>query len=746
VAPRRAERLLALETGQAAWLGTAKGRCEHARVPNNQGDRDTVVEANGGVILARLVFGLTLALIAAGIVFSRLDTGVNASTDFGFVFAFSMFPIVGYVLSSRRSDNPLSWLMAGIGVALGLDALLGSYGSYAIHGGVGGGTDLGAIALVVDGVMWVPIVALPATFLILLFPSGHLPSPRWRWFARILGSGFVLFFVAAVFSPGSLADSGYPNVQNPLGLQTLGPFLQVALVFVAIIPVGIVASLVSLVQRYRRSSGVERLQLRWLVTAATIVGVLYGSVLPISLVGGWSDSTAGWLQVLQSAAIVSFGLIPIAIGVSILRYRLFEIDVVVNRALLFAALAVFITAVYLAIVIGVGAVVGSRSNTVLSAVAAAVVALAFQPARRRAQRLADRLVYGKRATPYEVLSEFSERLGNVYANDELLPRMARALAEGTGAARADVWVRAGDVFRSDASWPADAEPATDITAAEAEGSMTSSSMIEPVRHRGALLGALSIRKRPGESITVTEERLVRDLATQAGLVMRNVTLTEQLLDNIEQLRASRQRLVAAQDEERRKLERNLHDGAQQQIVALTVKLRLLGQLVDRDAEQAKSMAAQLQSDATDALEELRDLARGIYPPLLADQGLVAALQSQARKSVVPVAIEADGVGRYSRETEAAVYFSCLEALQNVAKYANASLVTLRLSDGDHRLTFEVTDDGVGFDERQTSFGTGLQGITDRLSAVGGDVVVRSTPGAGTSVTGHLPVADEPRVS
>jgi signal transduction histidine kinase len=239
---------------------------------------------------------------------------------------------------------------------------------------------------------------------------------------------------------------------------------------------------------------------------------------------------------------------------------------------------------------------------------------------------------------------------------------------------------------------------------------------------------------------------VRDLATQAGLVMRNVTLTEQLLDNIEQLRASRQRLVAAQDEERRKLERNLHDGAQQQIVALTVKLRLLGQLVDRDAEQAKSMAAQLQSDATDALEELRDLARGIYPPLLADQGLVAALQSQARKSVVPVAIEADGVGRYSRETEAAVYFSCLEALQNVAKYANASLVTLRLSDGDHRLTFEVTDDGVGFDERQTSFGTGLQGITDRLSAVGGDVVVRSTPGAGTSVTGHLPVADEPRVS
>jgi signal transduction histidine kinase len=219
-----------------------------------------------------------------------------------------------------------------------------------------------------------------------------------------------------------------------------------------------------------------------------------------------------------------------------------------------------------------------------------------------------------------------------------------------------------------------------------------------------------------------------------------VALTEQLLDHIEQLRASRQRLVAAQDEERRKLERNLHDGAQQQIVALTVKLRLLGQMIDRDAEQARSMAAQLQADATDALEELRDLARGIYPPLLADKGLVAALESQARKSLVPVTIEAEGVGRYLRESEAAIYFSCLEALQNVAKYAQASRVTLRLSDGDHQLTFEVADDGVGFDVEQSSFGTGLQGITDRLSAVGGQVEVRSSPGAGTSVTGRLPVA------
>jgi signal transduction histidine kinase len=704
-------------------------------------ERDAPAEASRRPGLARLILGVTVTLVAGGIVFSLLDTDVNVTTGVGFLLAFGAFPVVGYVLASRRPENPISWLMAGIGVALGLDALLSSYGSYGVHGGIGGGTDLPAIALVIDAVMWVPIVALPATFLLLLFPNGHLPSPRWRWFARILGGGFIFFFVAAVFYPGSLADSGYPNIQNPLGIEAIRPVLQYALIFVALIPVGVVASLVSLVQRFRRASGVERLQLRWLVTAATIVGVLYAAVLPLSLASNWSADAPGWLQVLQKAAILSFVLIPIAIGVSVLRFRLFEIDLVVNRALLFAALGIFITAIYLAIVIGVGTLVGSRSSPALSAVAAAVVALAFQPARRRAQRLADRLVYGKRATPYEVLSAFSERLGNVYAADELLPRMARALAEGTASARADVWIRSGDAFRSGASWPVDAEPVPAITATEAEGAVTPSSLIEPVRHRGELLGALSIRKRPGETITATEEKLVRDLATQAGLVLRNVALTEQLLDHIEQLRASRQRLVAAQDEERRKLERNLHDGAQQQIVALTVKLRLLGQLVDRDADQARSMAEQLQADATDALEELRDLARGIYPPLLADQGLVAALSSQARKSVVPVTMEAEGVGRYPRESETAIYFSCLEALQNVAKYANASQVTLRLSDGDHQLTFEVTDDGDGFDMERSSFGTGLQGITDRLSAVGGQVEVRSSPGAGTSVTGHIPVAE-----
>ena len=701
------------------------------------GDRAADVGSPRLRLVAHAAFGLTLLGLLAGLSLSIVN---RTSSDAVFVLSFGLFPVVGYVLALRRPDNAVSWVMLGVGASLGLSAFTGAYADYAYHGGVGG-RHLGEIVEAIDQPMWIPIVAVPVTFLLLLFPEGHLPSPRWRWFARVLGASLPIVFLVILVEPGPLEESSIPDLQNPLGIEALRPVLSVAIVALLMFPIGVIGSLVSLVLRFRRSTGIERLQLRWLVTAAGIVASLYAVALVLSFGATWgTDTTPGWLEVLQNLAVVSFGLIPIAIGVSVLRYRLFEIEVVVNRALLFGVLAIFITVVYVAIVVGVGALVGSQASPILSAAAAALVALAFQPVRRRAQRLADRLVYGKRATPYEVLSEFSERLGNAFANDELLPRMARALAEGTGATRADVWVRLGDELRPEATWPHNAESAPPLDASEhGEASLSSTGMFEPVRHQGEILGALSITKKPGDPITPTEGKLVRDLAAQAGLVMRNVGLTEQLMATIDELRASRQRLVSAQDEGRREIERNLHDGAQQQIVALTVKLRLLGQLVDRDAEKARSMAADLQADANDALEQLRDLARGIYPPLLADRGLRAALEAQARKASVATEVRSDGIGRYPQDTEATVYFCVLEALNNVAKYARATSATVSLSERDGALTFEIVDDGVGFDPSETSYGTGLQGMADRLDAVGGALRVVSRPGEGTTVEGRIRV-------
>jgi signal transduction histidine kinase len=198
--------------------------------------------------------------------------------------------------------------------------------------------------------------------------------------------------------------------------------------------------------------------------------------------------------------------------------------------------------------------------------------------------------------------------------------------------------------------------------------------------------------------------------------------------------------VTAQDAERKRLERNIHDGAQQQLVALAVKLKLADTLVDRDASKAHDALAQLQADTTRTLEDLRDLARGIYPPLLADEGLGAALRAQARRAAVPVDVDVVLDRRYLPEVEAAVYFSCLEALQNVAKYAGASRATVRVRDDAGELVFEVSDDGRGFDPSVNGRGTGLQGIADRLGALDGALEVRSAPGEGTSVTGRISVS------
>ncbi len=260
-----------------------------------------------------------------------------------------------------------------------------------------------------------------------------------------------------------------------------------------------------------------------------------------------------------------------------------------------------------------------------------------------------------------------------------------------------------------------------------------------VRHQDEILGALSIVKRRGESLTPLEHKLLDDLAHQAGLVLKNVGLTAQLQARLEELRQSRQRLVSAQDQERRKLERNLHDGAQQHLVALKVKLGLVEMLLARDTEKAKATLTQLKSDADEALTTLRDLARGIYPPLLADKGLTAALESQARKATLPVTVDAEGIGRYSQEVEATVYFCVLEALQNVQKYAATSQAAVRLHETDGVLEFEVQDHGRGFDPATVTRGAGLNNMADRLDALGGSLTLTSRGGDGTTVHGAVPI-------
>jgi signal transduction histidine kinase len=443
---------------------------------------------------------------------------------------------------------------------------------------------------------------------------------------------------------------------------------------------------------------------------------------------------------------------PAVITLAILKHGLYQIDLIISRAVQYGLLSAVLTGVYVAIVIGIGTLAGySGGGSGLSVAAAVAVALLFQPVRQRAQRVANRLVYGERASPYQVLADLAEDMGGQLDAGLVLDRMAAVLAGATGAVRVGVWICVGGELRPQVVWPRapdGAGPARPVPLAPPADGRNAAELPDlgpvsrtvAVRHSGELLGALTVVKPPSEPVSAAEDRLLAQLASQAGLVLRNARLTAELQATIDDLRASRRRLVQAQDAERQRIERNLHDGAQQQLIALRIQLGLLEAVADDPAE-VRETAGQLRTGLAAALDDLRALARGIYPPLLADQGLTTALEAQARRAGLPVTVVVDGVGRYPRETEAAVYFCVLEALQNTAKYAGATTASVALAVGGGNLKFTVTDDGTGFDPAVVAqHGTGLQGMADRLAAVGGTLHIESAPGHGTTVSGRLPTA------
>jgi signal transduction histidine kinase len=701
-----------------------------------------------------LAYGLTalaMAAVAATAALAFLNRATLPNLDAAdptSIFIPIGLGALGMLVASREPHNPTGWLLLFVAVVSSLSGVEDQYVRYALlthPGSLPGAAGVDVVSRSASNAIY-PAGAV--ALLMLLLPDGRLPSRRWRPLVALAVTVSVGGLALAVLAPGPLAGNSnginYPEPLNPIGLPGLQGIYTtgqspgwlgaaVWLLGLAVLLLAVTAPLV----RMRHSSGEQRQQLKWIACAVLVAGLAV-SVMSF-LAGGVLPSWTFDIPVL-----LGFGIaFPLATGVTIFKHRLYDIDVVISRTLVYGSLAVFITAVYVGIAVGIGALVGGggKPNLGLSILATAIVAVGFQPVRERVQRVANRLVYGKRATPYEVLSQFSERVAESYATEDVMPRMARVLAEGTGAQRADVWLRSAGSWHQAAVWPEDAEPAKPIVTVDGTlPPVDIAGRLVEVRHQGDLLGALAVTKRRGETLTPVEENLLNHLAGQAGLVLKNVGFTSDLRARLVELRASRQRLVSAQDEERRRLERNLHDGAQQHLVAIKVKLGLAEMLMDRDPAKATATLDQLKADADEALDTLRDLARGIYPPLLADKGLAVALESQARKATIPVTVDADGIGRYSQDVEAAVYFCCLEGLQNIQKYAQASKATIRLREHDEDLRFEIEDDGTGFDVATTRKGAGLSNMVDRFDALGGEVHVTSAVGQGTRIAGWLRVA------
>jgi signal transduction histidine kinase len=415
-----------------------------------------------------------------------------------------------------------------------------------------------------------------------------------------------------------------------------------------------------------------------------------------------------------------------------------------------AVLAVCVVGVYVVVVVGGGALLGRAASTpdlLLSVLATALVALGLEPLRSRTFPRIASLLGGDRPTPYEALSRFSTQAGDVYAVDEVAPRMAHVLADGTGAAVAEVWVVVDGRLQAAASWPPTAVRSRSVTAAGPAGPCADppADAVVPVTHVGDLLGALVVRKPAGALLSPVERDLITDLAAQAGLVLRSVALTTELQERVAdvsaraaELAASRARVVAAHNAERRRLERDIHDGAQQHLVALVVNLRLAQTLISRAPDRALRLLDRLAAAVRDAERTLHDLASGVYPGALRERGLVAALREAATAAPLRVEVRGEDVPRFEEDVEAAIYFCCLEALQNTAKHASATSLSVEVSGTPTQLGFTVTDDGVGFTATGDRSGAGLANMADRLEALGGAVTVRSQPGRGTTVVGHVP--------
>jgi signal transduction histidine kinase len=648
----------------------------------------------------------------------------------------------------RRAGNLIGWLMLAEGAAIAIGSAGSAYaivGMKAHPGALPSPATVGALA---ESVFVIESNVLAAIFLV--FPTGRLPSPRWRpaALAGLVLTGLTLAaFVVSTRQVALPAPGGISLVYpNPLAIRSVDPAARLGTLtgLGVVFPLLLAPAVVSLVIRYRRGDQRLRQQMKWL--ALVVTGFLIcQSVGILAVAVGQQDKPLQGVPYTISALLALLG-IPAAMAIAILRRRLFDIDVIISRALLVTLLSAGVTAVYAAIVLGIGTFAGHRSSPLLTIAAAVVIALVFQPLRQRASLLANRLVYGERATPYQVLSDFAADMAGQLDLGGALDRMVSLLGGASGASRVEAWIRVGAELRPSAVWPGGSAPSTAVELNGASGGAAGLPVLDPgarvvpVRHGDDLLGAISLSKPPSEPLTGTEDSLLQHLASQASLVMRNAQLTAELRATIEELLASRRRLVEAQDAERRRIERNLHDGAQQQLIALAIQLGLLAESAD-DPDLIRQAIPDLKAQLGTALDDLRALALGIYPPLLAEQGLVMALRAQAARSPVPVVLEADQIGRYSQDAESTVYFCTLEALQNVAKHARASAVTVRLSGSADTLEFSVSDNGAGFPAAATRHGSGLQGMSDRLAAHGGTLAVRSQPGHGTTITGRLPTSE-----
>lgn len=497
------------------------------------------------------------------------------------------------------------------------------------------------------------------------------------------------------------------------------------------------AAPILLALRYRRGDADRRRKLRGLLTASVVLVMVEALRWFLEWTGLASVGQTAWLSWVAALSLVYiFG----AVVVALFKHRLLGAEIVIRRSVIYGFLWASIGAAAVGAAAVVGIVLGRRLSMPATVVVTIVVTLALQPARRRLERVADRWVYGRRWSRYEVVTRFGEVLKDTFDLRVLATRLAETVREGLDVS----WARVSLTLRTDGAERAEPVGAAGIALDED----ATPALSHPVLHEGEAVASIECGpKREGE-LTREDRELIETLGRQAALAIRNSKLAAELAARLEEIRrqarelaASRSRLVTAQDAERRRIERNLHDGVQQQIVALVAKLRLARNQLTRDPDLSERTLDELQAEAVETLRDLRELAQGIHPAVLTDQGLGAAVQAAASRMPMPVSLEADPhllSARFDETVEVAAYYLVTEALANVLKHAHAQRVRVGLSAEDDVLLVFIADDGGGLPPGSPP-GSGLRNLRDRVEAVGGTMSIRSGAGEGTVLTAWFPV-------
>ena len=710
-----------------------------SRVMNAAIDDDAaaVVPPRGGSTARRVLAGAVMPAITAAIVVVGLRTAVPGgipalqAVAFGLVLVGAMSGVV----LARTPQRVPQWQVAFGSLAASVALTAARMGDQAAGGHQRAARDVATLA--------VPVIIAISVHLLLALPDGRLAGT-----ARRAGAGLA-------YAVGAAAGIALVIAARPV------PTWAVALAW----PLAAACALPAVRLRYLTAAARDRQRMQWMSVGAVAAADAALVVVVLHVLVEWP---ADVLAVAAGCAI----FLPLGMMAGELRGLGSWGGRLLVQVLSIAGFTTVVAAIYLVIVLGIGTAPSDSADRAvlgLSMLAAAVAAIGYLPARERLVAAATRFVYGAREAPDETLRTFGSRLTRAIPMDELLLQLAESLRKTMGLTSAEVYTGAGDVLERAAAVPDTGPASIVVTARERpvvaragvsgnawtsvwlpavlDGRGQSQVRVAPVSHAGELLGLIVV-ERPAAADAFSEEddRVLTELARQVGLAVHNARLDTELqttLDELrkqaDELRRSRARIVASGDAERRRVERNLHDGAQQHLVAMAVNLRLARDIIADDPSAAAELLDQLAEDVKATIQELRELAHGIYPPLLADSGLAEALRASGNRSPLAVSVTADGIGRYSPDIEAAVYFCCLEALQNAAKHAPQSQVAVRVWEASGGLLFSVIDNGPGFDAGRARGGHGFTNMADRLGAIGGTVRWESEPGHGARVLGSIPL-------